>query len=262
MESLSKFGDLVEKYIRTPTPPLAVKMLKSEEDVPANAMRPNRDLGYRVVLCQAWNIARKNLIPVALLKEDIAVTPVCAPGAIVMGFVEAPQWWLDGYLAHDQYAETMEAAKTMESQLYRFEPHRYVGVTFSPLNLTNFEPDMVFVYCNSLQAMLLATASRYRDGLRLNVGISGRDVCSDIIPQTILTGKCQVVLPCGGDRAVGGGGDHELIFTIPAGKLDDIIMGLEALPKIAFSNMLCLPNIRGPLADRYKKLGEMVAEQL
>jgi uncharacterized protein (DUF169 family) len=52
------------------TPPLAVKMIKSESEIPAGAVRPKRDRGYHLALCQAFTLARREGRTLALLKED------------------------------------------------------------------------------------------------------------------------------------------------------------------------------------------------
>jgi uncharacterized protein (DUF169 family) len=47
----------------------------------------------------------------------------------------------------------------------------------------------------------------------------------------MLTGKPQVILPCYGDRVFAQTQDHEMAFTIPAGKELQVIEGLEGTHK-------------------------------
>ena len=56
LSDLNSYGEELEKRLRLKTFPLAVKLLEKEEDIPEGAIRPKRDLGYHLALCQGFAI--------------------------------------------------------------------------------------------------------------------------------------------------------------------------------------------------------------
>ena len=51
-------GDL-ERYLRLQTYPLAIRLLRTESEIPAEAKRPKRDDGRQYNLCQAFALSRQ-----------------------------------------------------------------------------------------------------------------------------------------------------------------------------------------------------------
>jgi len=261
MNVLNQFFSTIEKSIRPATLPIAIKMLKSERDIPSDIKRPGRDFGIRLLPCQAFYLSRKHGIPVAMLREDFN-TEQCPVGSIAFGVAPPIDWWSRGNVAHEVYTKTLKAAETMEKNLFRFKYGKYVGFVTAPLDKVNFDPDMILLYCNSAQAMSLVSASRYEDGLPLNTRISARAVCSDSVVQTIQTGRCHVSIPCGGDRALAFAGAEEIVFTAPVNKLRTIIEGLESLPRTRAPAIFGLLGKRISIMDRkYMELARLIEKQ-
>ena len=50
--------------------PQAIKMIEDETDVPASAIRPRRDLGEHMALCQGMAMTKRNGKTVYMTKED------------------------------------------------------------------------------------------------------------------------------------------------------------------------------------------------
>jgi uroporphyrinogen decarboxylase len=75
--------------------------------------------------------------------------------------------------------------------------------------------------------MRLIQGSLWKRGGKMPSGFSARIVCSDIIVTTLLTGEPQVIMPCSGDRIFGQTQDHEMAFTIPWGRIDEVLEGLR-----------------------------------
>ena len=71
LEILHKYAEDLERRIRLKTFPLAVKLIEKEEDIPKDAVRPLRDWGYHVPLCQVFATSRREGTLVAALKEDM-----------------------------------------------------------------------------------------------------------------------------------------------------------------------------------------------
>jgi uncharacterized protein (DUF169 family) len=144
-----------------------------------------------------------------------------------MGFVEPPDWWLQGHFdVEAARTSDLAAGAVMATSVFRFRPGEYEGLIFAPIQDTDFEADLVLVYCNTLQATMLAMGARYRDGEPLRSTISARFACADTIVQTLVTQRCQVALPCGGERRLAHAQSDEAIFTAPAQSVGGIAAGL------------------------------------
>jgi len=232
-----------------------VKLLKKKSEAPRKALRPMRDFGQKITVCQALFLSKKLGLTVTLLKEEHN----CPSAHVLFGFTKPPEWWLQGNIPLGWYTDLPEAARNMESKSARFKVGEYVGLTSAPIDKADFKPDLVLVYCNSLQAMRLICASRYKDGRLLEAKLSGRNACADSIIRTMLTGECQLVVPGLGSRILAFSGDNELIFTVPMGRLRDVLMGVEKALSMPVSPKvwLGLQSIR-KLPERFQKLAEII----
>ena len=262
MKTIDEFASAVETYIRPATLPIAIKMLETEENLPENIRMPKKDFGVQLIPCQAFFLSRKHGIPLAMLKGDFN-TDLCATGSIIFGIAPPIDWWLDGNTAFETYVKTLEAAATAEKNVFRFEFGRYAGFLSSPLRKAKFEPDVVMVYCNSAQAMSLVAASRYEDGLPITTTISARAVCSDSVVQSIQTRKCQLSIPCGGDRSLAYAGVDEIVFTAPVDKLHTIIEGLENSSKTRAPPIMRILGVQESSLDKkYMELARRIRKKM
>ena len=126
-----KFAKELERSIRPRCFPLAVKLLENQRDIPKDAIRPKKDLGAQLSLCQAFGKSRREGEVIALLKEDMW----CPEPIICYGLVEPPQYFLDGnmnFLEEEKvrYVKNQEAAKNFGLLLsrrtaLRKPPHRH-----------------------------------------------------------------------------------------------------------------------------------------
>jgi len=257
LQRMQRNGEEIERRLRLQTFPIAIKLLRSEEDIPEGAVRPKKALGYHLLLCQAFQISRRMGITVAMLKEDMW----CFEPVIGYGLAEPPQYFLDGYNRFPDDVETLEAGSNYAHEFPRLETGKYIGVVSAPLMTANFEPDVVMIYCNPAQLTVLLLASEYKDGHSLTSTLSGHAACVYPIVASIQDRKSQVAMPCRGDRCLAMAGDDELIFTVPIEKLEDLLSGLKGIEQTAGSK---LPVVRGimlepeVLPESYMKIGRMV----
>jgi uncharacterized protein (DUF169 family) len=197
-------------------------MLRSIDEVPEGAKRPKKDFGHCLSACQGFTLVRRYGMSLAMLKEDMW----CPEPVVGFGLAEAPQYFLDGHNRYPSGVESLEAGANWAGEFPRFEAGKYVGIAAAPLFKTNFEPDLVVVYCNSLQLLRLLLAAAYKDGRDVVSKLSGHVACVYAIVPPMQTKKCYVAVPCRGDRNRAGAQDNEIIFTVPIEKLDDLILGL------------------------------------
>jgi uncharacterized protein (DUF169 family) len=229
MEMLQKFKKALDEHLALPTPPVAIKLLMLQDDVPPEMGRPLNDLGEAIRPCEAWHATRHLGLPVAMLEEDFSAG--CPTALFVFGIMEPIQPWIEGDLAYDMYTSSREAAANMEKNVFRIGVGKYKGLAFAPLGKENFTPDLIMIHCNSRQALRLITAAEWKTGDPLKITMAARDLCSDGVMQPFLTGRPVIAIPCWGDRRLGMAQDHEIVFTTPVSELDGIINGLESFAR-------------------------------
>ena len=90
---LSEYDERLNRYLRLNTFPVAVRFLRSWDEMPARAKRPGKDLNNRFTTCQAIAMSRRYGWVLALGREDsslimpkatsvsISTRRICAPDA-------------------------------------------------------------------------------------------------------------------------------------------------------------------------------------
>jgi len=213
----------LQTYVRPQTFPVAIRMLRPGEPIPEKAKRPARDFKKLSMNCQVIDMSRRYGWMIALTRED----HICSLGITALGLDKPTHLYASGTLCEGMYTETAEAGQRSEAAVDKFAPGEYACLLVSPLDRCTFEPHLVVVYANPAQVMRLAQAALWKRGGKLASTFGGRISCSETIVTTMKTDECQVILPCSGDRIFGQTQDHEMAFTIPWEKMEEIIQGLE-----------------------------------
>jgi MtaA/CmuA family methyltransferase len=213
----------LQTYIRPQTFPVAIRMLKTGQEIPEKARRPARDFKKLSMNCQVIDMARRYGWMIALTRED----SICSLGIAAMGFEKPTHLHNSGTLCEGMYTETKTAGQRSESAVDKFGPGEYHAVLVAPLDRAPFEPHLVCIYANPAQVMRLTQAALWKRGGKLTSSFGGRIDCSEIIVTTMRTDRPQVILPCSGDRIFGQTQDHEMAFTIPWSQMEEIIEGLR-----------------------------------
>lgn len=252
---INEYAGEFETYLRLKSRPLAIKMLEKGEAPPDGAVRPLKDLGHHLSLCQAFSMSRRQGMTVAMLKED----NWCFEPVIGYGLAEAPQYFLDGHNRYPGTARTLEAGSHWAHIMPKLEPDRYAGIVSAPLSKAGFKPDVVMFYCDPAQLTQIMIAVNWIDGNDVASVLSGHAACVYAVVPVILNGQFQVSVPCIGDRKRAMAQDDELIFSMPEEKVKDLIEGLRHLEErgsgfpVKFSVM---PEYQ--LEESYIKIGRMI----
>ena len=202
-------NETLNLYVRPQTFPLALKLCTSPSELPERVRMPMRDLGYQVTLCQAIGIARRFRWVLAVGKED----QCCVGGASAMGFI---------------------AERPEEDLSKRLEEGKYSHLLIAPIEMADFEPDVILLYGSPAQVMRLVQAATRGAGQSVSATATGAGDCGDIVARTTLSNKCQFIIPSGGDRVFGGTQDYEVIFTMPRSMVEAVLKGLEDTHKAGF----------------------------
>ena len=230
IDEFNKYGEDLEELLKLKTSPLAVKMLESEADIPAGAVRPKKDRGIHIAQCQAFAMSRRQRESVAMLKED----NWCFPPIIAYGMEEKPD---------DPEFQQHVSFPTLEKD-------RYVGIVSAPLRTTNFEPDIAVIYSNTAQMrnMLLAFDREERDQIEYHFF---PPACTYQVVPVVLAERYVVSLPDPGDYARALAGEDEIILSVPKVKIGVLITGLKRMEEMKRggyiqSNMMMLHDFPQP----------------
>jgi uncharacterized protein (DUF169 family) len=255
LECYHGYGDELERRLRLKTFPLALKLLENEGDMPDEAERPLRDFGHHLSLCQAFQISRREGATIAMLKED----NWCPEPVIGYGLGDPPEYFLEGHNRFPRDVETLEAGKHYAQEFPCLEVGRYAGVVSAPLRTTSFKPDLVVIYCDSAQLSLLLLGREYKEGYNLKCVLSSHAACVYGVVPAVQSGECQVAIPCRGDHYRAMAGDDEIIFTVPQGKLEELVAGLRYVNSMGskFPKGYTL-HPEYPLLESYEKIARMM----
>lgn len=222
MKEFRSYAEEIQRQLGLQSLPFAVKLLEREEDIPEGAKRPKKDFGVCLAQCQAFTFTERYGMSIAMLKEDMW----CPEPVIGYGLAEPPTYFLEGHNRYPDDVETLEAGGNWARALPRFEAGKYVGIVSAPLTTANIEPDLIIIYCNSVQLTRLLLGSAYKDGNDITSRLSGHAGCVYAVVPPMQTGECNVSTPCMGIRQYGGCQDDKMIFTVPGEKLETLTFGL------------------------------------
>jgi len=106
---------------------------------------------------------------------------------------------------------------------------QYEAVALAPLVYKPFEPDMVLIYANPAQMMLLINSLQFEDYEVMQFFCVGESSCSDAIARCYLTGKPALTIPCYGERRYGHAQDEDLVMALPPAMVEKALRGMETL---------------------------------
>jgi uncharacterized protein (DUF169 family) len=214
---LKTLDEMLTHYIKPLTFPLAIKMLAANEKPPEIAKTIQSLSGEPDMLCKFVTASRRYGWIMFCGKED----NFCPMAMTNFGFYPLSPAWLEG---EDQMPvpKTVKEDRAADRQaLPKFDYGKYSGILIVPLSRINliksdFEPDVIVLFGFPSQVLILSEGLPHGE---LQGQVCG-GACIGYIIRTMQTGKCHVVMPCGGERIAGGDQDWEIIFSMPFNKVD------------------------------------------
>jgi uncharacterized protein (DUF169 family) len=217
----------IESILRLQSYPLAVKMLRSEGEIPEGAKRPLRDLGHHLSTCQVFSLSRRQGMSLAQMKEDMW----CVEPVLGFGMADPPDHFLEGNNRYPGTASTLEAGRTWAQGFPRLPVGEYAGFVSAPARSANFLPDLLVIYCDPSQLTQLLIARNWMDGVDPECKLSGHAACVYAVVPTVSTGQWQITSPCRGDRARAMARDDEMIASIPTTDAPAVLEGLQHIQR-------------------------------
>ncbi len=213
----------MEQLLRLKSFPVAFKMLESKADL--GKIPFMRRMQHKMSLCQMIALVKDFDWTVGAEAEDF-VYPTCAS---IIGLRDIPEHYKDGTFRSIVWVKKKEDGRKYEASIPRLPLGRYEAVALAPLVYKPFEPDIVLLYANPAQMMLLINAFQLEDYEVMDFHCVGESSCSDAIARCYLNGKPSLTVPCYGERRYGHCRDEDLVMAIPAEKMEKALSGLETL---------------------------------
>jgi dephospho-CoA kinase len=213
----------LERLLRLKTFPIAVKLLEDRADL--DRISHLRRLDHRVTMCQLFTLVRTCDWTVGAVAEDF-VGSMCPS---IIGLSDLPAPVRDGTFRSMVWTKTKRDGAVYEASVPRVPLGRYQAVAMAPLVYNPFDPDMVMVYANPAQMMLLINALQFESYEVMQFHCVGESSCSDAVARCWIDGKPSLTIPCYGERRYGHAQDDELVMALPPASVSQAVRGLEAL---------------------------------
>lgn len=225
--TVNTYGSDLLNMLVLRTYPIAIKMLKDESEMPKGAVRPKKDLGTHYAACQAFGHVRRRGTTLAMFIHD----HWCFEPIIAYGLVEAPKDFLDGS-GSAFFIQDKEGARRRSQEIALLPHGKYAGMALAPLHKATFTPDLTMIYCTPTQLRHMLFALMHTSGRRVASTLDPIWSCVHSIVPSLLNGECQVTVPDPGDFERGGAGDDEMILTVPAGRMKELMDGVYRYEKM------------------------------
>jgi len=250
---LKNLDDALVKNVKPSTYPVAVRLAGKGEKLNQKFKRPATDFGHQVAVCQGVNIARTFGWTLVFDSADHA----CPLASVAAGYLD-PDQFLSGAVA-DLYQDDPEVGRRMEAGYPRREMGEVDQIWLSAIGRCEFDPDLVVVYGNPAQILVLVHAANYGYGDGVASTSTGRFGCAKWIAGVVQSDQCEYAIPCSGERVFAGTQDHEMSFMIPRSRFLSVTEGLGIMRKkgtyrypVPNLNLLGAPQ----LPEKYVELGK------
>jgi len=226
MEAKKNWEKLIrrlELLMRLKSFPVAFKMLEKKEEL--DDIPFMRRVGKKKTLCQLITLVRNFDWTVGADAEDFG-GPGCAS---IIGLSDIPEFMKDGTFRSIVWVKTKKDGKKFEASIPRLPLGKYEAVAMAPLVYNPFEPDIVLIYANPAQMMLLINSLQFENYEVMEFFCVGESSCSDAIARCYLTGKPSLTIPCYGERRYGHAQDEDMVMAVPADMMEKALSGMEEL---------------------------------
>ncbi len=213
----------LERLMRLKSFPVAFKLF--EDKTSLSAVPFIRRMNTKSTLCQLINLVRNFDWTVGADLDDF-MSVMCAS---VIGLTDIPDYMKDGTFRSIVWTKSRADGKKFENAIPRLPTGKYEAVAMAPLVYNPFDPDIVLIYANPAQMMLLINSLQFEDYEVMQFHCVGETSCSDAIARCYLNRKPALSIPCYGERRYGHAQDDELVMAIPVEMMDKALSGMEAL---------------------------------
>ena len=221
LEKNQKYCEVIENRIKLDANPVAMKLIKSEDDLPE---------GYDLI---DEKIRHCEMVRKASLGAKFYSTveeQMCLGGAGAIGLRDMPPKLANGekYLSLGRFQD-LETAKKLTDKLSIIEERSW-GIIYAPLDEADFEADIIQIITEPVGGMILAQSIVYKTGEKINPSFAGiQSLCGDAFANPYIADGINFTLGCDGSRKAADIKDNEMTVGISAAKIEEVISGLQSI---------------------------------
>lgn len=221
LETNKKYCETIESVIKLDAKPVAMKLIKTAEDLPE---------GYDLI---DEKIRHCEMVRKASLGNKFYSTleeQMCLGGAGAIGLGEMPEKLANGekYFSLGRFQD-LETAKKLTADLSIVKDISW-GIIYAPLDEADFEADVIQVITEPVGGMKLAQSIVYKTGEKISPSFAGiQSLCGDAFANPYITDGINFTLGCDGSRKAADIKDNEMAIGISKAKIEEVISGLESI---------------------------------
>lgn len=226
MHNWAELGTELENTLRLKTKIIAYRRLEKAEEL--DKIQNVARVDHFFTFCQVPFMVRVNGFTVGITKDNkifdrcsrlFGLRPATEKSMNAEATMLATTWF-----------RSPEEGSQQQHDYYRIPVGE--AIILAPLTRQKFEPEVLLVYGNPAQIMMIMCGLQKMKYERFWFSFIGEGACSDSLAQCYVTGKPAVAIPCYGERAIGGVSDDEVVIALPPGELERAISGLKELHKV------------------------------
>jgi len=218
LEKVQSVGEDLVKLLRLKTYPVGIKLFKSEDEVPKEFEKVEE----KFAVCHFIGMARFHEKALYALSKN---SESCIVGATAMGFIEPPDDFAQKGVG--VFAGTVEAVEKIIKRLNPLPLGKYKAFGVSPLNKIPVNPDVVQIFGDPLQLLVLVYSNTWNGEPDIYLGTNGHgSSCYEAMVIPFQKKKITMSIADMGDRRYGYASDDEIIMGVPIEKLELLYEGL------------------------------------
>jgi uncharacterized protein (DUF169 family) len=228
--------------LRLKTDPIAFRRLEKAEEL--DNIRNVQRIPTLFTFCQAVFLVRVQKLTIGITKQD-KMNIRCMR---LHGVRHASEKSMQGeaqMLSTTWFASPEEA---FQQQLDSPRVPVAEAVVLSPLSKDKIEPEVVLIFGNPAQLMMLLCGLQKEKYERFDFHFIGEGACSDSLGECYKTGKPQLSIPCYGERSMGQVADDEISLALPPAEIGRALSGMKKLAKIGFKYPISFIGAQADLA--------------
>ena len=226
MGTLAELGRELEEMLRLKTRSVAYRKLRSVEDLGKieGVYRPERTFTY----CQVPFMVRVLGMTVGVTAKDQMLDRCMRLHGLKDPDDESMQ--RESLMLSTTWMPSPEEAMKQQMDYPRIPAGD--AIVASPLTDEKVEPDVVSIYGNPAQIMMIMCGLQKEKYERFQFSFIGEGACADSLAQCFVSGEPALAIPCYGERALGQVADDEIVIALPPEEIERSLSGLKKLAKV------------------------------
>jgi len=226
MTDWKELAQEMERMLRLRTFPVAYKKLENAKDL-VNIPKV-RHLNRFFTFCQLPALVRTRGWTVGATMDDNIFARCTRIHGLAMATEESMAE--ESAMLSTTWLATPEQA--MKQQLVYPRIPKGEAIVLAPLASGKFDPDVVLIYGNPAQLMMVMCGLQKMDFERFQFFFIGEGACPDSLAQCYVSGKPALAIPCFGERRFGEVLDEEMVLALPPGIVGKAIEGMRKLSAV------------------------------